>query len=61
MKRILNLLFTVVVLLSTCINQQLTDKYTFNEFMIGCKANTKPGTGAVGVEYNGESTTFQMK
>jgi len=30
-KRILNLLFTVVVLLlSACINQQLTDKYTFS-------------------------------
>ena len=71
MKRILNLLFTVVVLLSACINQQLTDKYTFNEFMIGYKANTKAGIGTVGVEYNdriyyfsqesGESGIYSMK
>jgi len=70
MKRSISILF-IVVLLSGCINQQLTDKYTFNEFMIGYKSNSKAGIGTVGVEYNdriyyfsqesGESGIYSMK
>ena len=70
MKRLITLVFTVLFL-SGCTNQQYTDKYRFNEFLIQYKNNNNSTIGVLGVVYNdriyyfsdemGQSGIYSMK
>ena len=70
MKRLITLVFTVLFL-SGCTNQQYTDKYRFNEFLIQYKNNNNSTIGVLCAVYNdriyhfsdeiGQSGIYSMK
>lgn len=70
MKRLITLVFTVLFL-SGCTNQQFTDEYRFNEFLIQYKNNNNSTIGVIGAVYNdriyyfsdeiGQSGIYSMK
>ena len=70
MKRLITLVFTVLFL-SGCTNQQYTDEYRFNEFLIQYKNNNNSTIGVLGAVYNdriyyfsdeiGQSGIYSMK